>query len=444
MTRSSLSFPSGFLWGTATAAYQIEGAVSVDGRGESIWDRFAHTPGKTRNGETGDMACDHYRRWRDDIAMMRDLGVNAYRFSIAWPRVVPNGTGATNQAGLGFYDRLVDTLLEAGITPFPTLYHWDLPQSLEDAGGWANRQTAYAFASYVANVGERLGDRVHDWWTINEPWCVAELGYRTGTHAPGRTDPAAAAAATHHVLLAHGLGMSAMRAAAPQCRLGIAVNADDHISRSAHPGDIAAAELAHAVNTRLYLDPVLRGEYPTSAVAHRRWNQAEVRPGDMEIISAPMDHLGVNYYTRRISHDPKVVDAARPQPIVQPDLPQTTMGWEIYADGLRDVLVRFNNDYDLPPTYITESGVAFADEVVDGAIHDEDRRRYLEDHFAAAAEALAAGVPLRGYFIWTLLDNFEWQHGYGQRFGLVYTDYASQRRIIKDSGHWFADVINLT
>lgn len=441
MTRTSFGFPDDFTWGVATAAYQIEGSVDTDGRGESIWDRFSHTAGKTSNGETGDVTCDHYNRWPEDIAIMKDLGVPAYRFSIAWPRILPDGAGAINHAGLDFYDRLVDALLEANIKPFPTLYHWDLPQALEDNGGWPARDTAYAFADYAERVASRLGDRVHDWWTVNEPWCVAELGYRNGEHAPGRANQPAAAAAAHHVLLGHGLALQAVKATSPASRIGIVINADAHMPRSTHPADIAAAELAHDINTRWYLDPVMRGEYPESAVAHHGWDRVEVQDGDMAIISAPMDHLGINYYTRRISHDPTVDDSARPEALLEADLPRTTMGWEVYPAGLRDVLVRFNGEYELPRTYIAESGVAFVDEVVDGAVHDENRRHYLETHFAAAAEARDAGVPLHGYFIWTLMDNFEWQNGYDQRFGLVRIDYETQQRTVKDSGYWFAKVI---
>ena len=307
------------------------------------------------------------------INLENDLGAQLLRRSTR--QVTPTETG------LAFYDRLVDGLLDAGSTPFPTLYHWDLPQALEDKGGWPKRDTAYAFAEFVSAVGQRLGDRVHDWWTINEPWCVAELGYRSGEHAPGRRDPAAAVAATHHVLLAHGLGMRAMKAVASNSRLGIAVNTDAHIPRSSHSADVAAAELAHDVNTRWYLDPVMLGQYPASAVEHYGWDQAEIKPGDMETISAPMDHLGVNYYTRRVSHDPAVTDGDRPAPIIETDRPRTTMGWEVYSDGLTEVLVRFDNAYELPPIYISESGVAFVDELVDGAIHDEGRRRYVRKYF---------------------------------------------------------------
>ncbi|MDJ0664720.1 MAG: GH1 family beta-glucosidase [Acidimicrobiia bacterium] len=436
------SFPDDFVWGVATASYQIEGAPEADGKGESIWDRFSRTPGKIRNGDSADVACDHYNLWRDDVAIMKQIGVNGYRFSISWPRVFPNGTGAMNPAGIGFYDRLVDALLEAGITPFPTLYHWDLPQALEDAGGWPNRSTAFAFADYAGAVVERLGDRVQHWVTINEPWCVAELGYRVGEHAPGRREPKAALDAAHHVLLAHGLGMEAARAAAPDVSIGIASNIDVKTPRSAHPADIRVAELEDAYRNRWYLDPVFLAQYPHDGVAARNWDQTSVLPGDLDAISAPMDFVGFNYYSRTVVQDESISDAERPQPLVEADLPRTTMGWEVYPDGLRDLLVRFSDAYELPPVYITESGVAFPDELVDGAVHDEGRRRYLEEHFAAAAEAQAAGVPLRGYFIWTLMDNFEWAMGYTPRFGLVWTDFDTQERIIKDSGYWLAETIS--
>jgi beta-glucosidase len=438
------SFPDGFAWGVATAAFQIEGAVRDDGRGESIWDRFSHTPGNIHNGDTADVACDHYHRWAEDIALMAELGVTAYRFSVSWPRIIPDGTGRLNSAGLGFYDQLVDGLLEAGISPFPTLYHWDLPQALEDGGGWPTRPTALAFADYAAVVADRLGDRVKDWWTINEPWCVAELGYGLGEHAPGRRDPQAALAAAHHLLLAHGLGVEAIKAAVPDARVGIANHVEARVARSAHPGDLRATELAHAVRNRWFMDPVFLGEYPEAAVGHLGWDQAEVRDGDLEAISAPTDHIGVNYYTRTTVQDDTVEDSARPHPLTEANLPRTTMGWEVYPQGLTDVLTRFNHDYDLPPIYITESGAAFPDQLVDGAVRDEDRIRYLADHFAAAADAITAGVLLHGYFIWSLMDNFEWAHGYSQRFGLVWTDYDTQERIVKDSGRWFASEIART
>jgi beta-glucosidase len=438
---AAVPFPDDFVWGVATAAFQVEGALQADGRGESIWDRFTHTPGNIVNGDTADIACDHYNRWRVDVGIMKELGVTGYRFSISWPRVVPGGVGKVNPAGLGFYDRLVDSLLEAGIAPFPTLYHWDLPQALEDRGGWPDRATAHAFADYAAVVAERLGDRVQHWATINEPWCVAELGYRLGEHAPGRRDPDAGLDAAHHVLLAHGLGMQAVRAAAPGASVGIASNIDVKTPRSAHPADIRAADLEDVFRNRWYLDPVLLGEYPESGIVERGWDQDSVLPGDLDAISAAMDFIGLNYYSRTVVKDDTIDDAERPPPIVAADLPHTTMGWEVYPEGLRDLLVRFNTDYQLPPVYVTENGVAFADQLVDGAVHDEDRRSYLERHFAAAAEAMAAGVPLRGYFVWTLLDNFEWAQGYSQRFGIVWTDFETQERVIKDSGRWFSGEI---
>lgn len=438
---SALPFPDDFVWGVATAAFQIEGALQADGRGESIWDRFSRTPGNIRNGDSAEVACDHYNRWRGDIAIMQEVGVNGYRFSISWPRVFPSGSGKMNPAGLGFYDRLVDALLEAGITPFPTLYHWDLPQALEDAGGWPRRSTAYAFADYAGAVVERLGDRVQHWVTINEPWCVAELGYGVGEHAPGRRDPDAALDAAHHVLLAHGLGIQAARAAAPNASIGIASNIDVKTPRSAHPADVRVAELEDAFRNRWYLDPIFLGEYPHSGVVARGWDQSCVLPGDLDTISAPMDYVGFNYYSRTVVQDDTISDAERPRPLVEANLSRTTMGWEVYPDGLRDLLVRFNDDYELPPVYVTECGVAFPDQLVDGAVHDEDRRQYLEQHFAAAGSALAAGVPLRGFFIWTLMDNFEWAMGYTPRFGLVWTDFDTQERIPKDSARWLSEEI---
>ena len=435
------TFPPGFVWGVATAAYQIEGGHQAGGRGESIWDRFSHTPGKTHNGETGDVACEHFYRWEEDVELMQRMGVKGYRFSIAWPRIFPRGTGKLNPAGLGFYDRLVDRLLEAGITPYPTLYHWDLPQRVEDDGGWVDRRTAYAFAHFAETMGERLGDRVENWWTINEPWCVAELGYYSGDHAPGRRDRTEALAAAHHVLLAHGLGMEALRRGAPgEVRVGVVNNVEAAVPRSQHPADRAAADLFHELRNGWYLDPVHAGKYPERALAHYGWDMAQVKAGDMELISAPMDHVGINYYTRTVAHDETVPDDARPLPLVDADLPRTTMGWEVYPDGLTEVLLRLDAEYELPPVYVAESGVAVVDVERDGAVHDPERIDYLQTHFDAAAKAYVAGVPLRGYFVWTLLDNFEWQYGYSQRFGLVWTDYATQKRIVKDSGHWFAGI----
>jgi beta-glucosidase len=436
-----VGMPAGFVWGVATSAYQIEGAPEVDGRGESIWDRFSRTPGKTFAGHTGDVACDHYNRWPDDVSLMTELGVTGYRFSLAWPRVFPAGAGTVNVPGLDFYDRLVDGLLEAGITPYPTLYHWDLPQALEDGGGWIRRDTAYRFAEYAALVADRLADRVLDWWTINEPWCVAELGYRFGDHAPGRREPTAWLAAAHHALLAHGLGLQAIKSVRSDTRVGIVINVDAVMPRSAHPADASAARMVELTRNNWYLETVLRGEYPAAAVEHYGWDRGEVEAGDMALISAPMDHLGINYYSRQVIGDESVADSDRPAPIIETDLPRTTMGWEVYPDGLRDLLIQYDREFELPPVYVAENGVAFPDELIAGAVNDDNRRAYLESHFKAAADAAEAGVDLRGFFIWSLLDNFEWQHGYSQRFGLAWTDYESQRRIVKDSGRWFASMI---
>jgi beta-glucosidase len=437
----TITFPDGFLWGAATAAYQIEGAVHADGRGESIWDRFSHTPAKTLHGDTGDVACDHYHRWREDLGIMRDLGLRAYRFSIAWPRIFPDGDGRLNLAGIDFYARLVEGLLEAGIRPFATLYHWDLPQRLEDEGGWPVRPTAYAFADYAGAVAERLGDRITDWWTVNEPWVTANRGYTDGIHAPGRRDPEEGFAAAHHQLLGHGLATRAIHSARPGAKVGIVVNGDAMVPRSTHMADQRAAEEAHGRMNRWYLDPIFLGRYPEMVEAHLQWDEALVFDGDLDIISTPIDHLGINYYTRQVVADPGFEDLKRPQPIVEADRPRTTKGWEVYPEGLTRLLTRYHTDYDLPTVYITEGGAAFPDELVEGAIADDDRLDYLADHFAAARKAMERGVPLQGYFVWSLLDNFEWADGYSQRFGLVYVDYPTQRRIVKKSGHWYREVI---
>ena len=428
----------GFVFGAATASYQIEGSVHADGRGESIWDRFSHTPGTIKDDATGDVACDHYRLWRDDVALIRALGMDAYRFSIAWPRVLPEGVGAVNQKGLDFYDRLVDELLTQGIAPYPTLYHWDLPQALEDRGGWTSRATAEAFAEYCGIVADRLGDRIQRWGTINEPWCIAELGYRFGTHAPGRQDPQAALDASHHVMLAHGLGAAAVRSAAPRAEVGFVCNVDEQAPRSSHPDDVAVARLADAFRNRWWLDPVFLGSYPEDGVEARVWDQAVVLDGDLDVISQPLDFLGINYYSRTIVGADHLTDADRPE-VTSPTLPKTTMGWEIHPRGLRDLLVRFNEDYDLPDVLVTENGVALPDRLVDGAVHDPGRIEYLATHFAATADAIDAGVPVKGFFIWSLMDNFEWGEGLTQRFGVVWTNYEDQRRIVKDSGHWLAE-----
>jgi beta-glucosidase len=441
-------FPPGFLWGAATAAYQIEGAVAADGRGRSIWDTFSHTPGKVHGGETGDVACDHYHRWRDDVGLLADLGLNAYRFSVAWPRVLPHGTGRVNQAGLDFYRRLVDALLDAGITPTLTLYHWDLPQALQDRGGWAERATVDAFAAYARVVGEALGDRVPLWITHNEPSVSTILGHLTGEHAPGLTDPRTAVQAAHHLLLSHGRATEALRAAGAG-EVGITVNLFTVEPAGDGDADLAAARQADGVFNRWFLDPVRHGRYPEDLWAwfERHGLAPAVEDGDLEAIRQPLDFLGVNYYTRMVAAaDPASRAAGNSDGLlgftrVEPAGERTDMGWEVYPDGLAQVLTRLARDYPTPALYVTESGAAFPDQLdPDGRVRDERRTAYLDAHFRAAAGAVAAGVPLRGYFVWSLMDNFEWAYGYSKRFGLVYVDYPTQRRVVKDSGRFVGEV----
>ena len=430
-------FPPGFLWGAATASYQIEGAVAEDGRGPSIWDTFSHTPGNTKNGDTGDVACDHYHRWREDIALMREMGLQGYRFSVAWPRILPAGRGAVNAAGLDFYDRLVDGLLGAGIQPFATLYHWDLPRPLQDAGGWANRDTAAAFADYAEIVARRLGDRVRSWITLNEPWVVAFVGNLQGRHAPGTHDLQTALRVTHHLLLGHGLAVPRLRAATPGTPVGITLNLTPTDPAGDSPADQAAAARQDVYQNRIFLDPLSRGAYPPEAAAFLGAATFPVQDGDLATIGAPLDFLGVNYYTRNVMRDaPGNGLLANEQ--VSPPGEYTTMPWEVYPAGLRTLLNRVHRDYAFPAYYITENGAAFPDTVESGgAVHDARRTAYLQAHFAAAAAAIHDGVPLRGYFVWSLMDNFEWGHGYSQRFGLVYIDYATQARLWKDSARWY-------
>jgi beta-glucosidase len=428
------AFPPGFAWGAATASYQIEGAVRDDGRGESIWDRFSHTPGRVANGDTGDVACDHYHRYREDVALMAELGLDAYRFSVAWPRVIPGGTGAVNKAGLDFYDRLVDELCARGIAPHVTLYHWDLPQVLEDAGGWAVRSTADAFAAYAEVVARRLGDRAAAIATLNEPWCSAELGYRLGTHAPGRTDPDAANAAAHHLLVAHGLAVRAVRATASRTPVGIVFNLEPKRPASTHPLDLEVAAVVHDRYNRWYLDPVMGLDYPPDGLRASGWKRGEVRPGDMGLIATPIDFVGVNYYTSRTVRSP----------LLPPRPPEgaaevTSMGWEIDPAGLTEILEFVRSRTGDLPLYITENGAAYEPDPAEPT-RDAERTSYLRHHVAAAGAALRRGVPLRGYFAWSLLDNFEWSEGYRQRFGLVDVDYATQERRIRDSGRYWASL----
>jgi beta-glucosidase len=449
MTAFDRTFPDGFLWGTATASYQIEGAAWEDGRTPSIWDTFSKTPGKVLGGDTGDVACDHYHRLEDDVTLMRTLGITAYRFSIAWPRIIPTGTGEVNQAGVDFYARLVDLLLENDIRPFATLYHWDLPQVLEDQGGWLNRDSAAWFAEYAAAVTGPLGDRVKNWTTLNEPWCSALLGYSTGQHAPGHTSVSEGLVAAHHLMLAHGTAVPVIREQVPDAEVSITLNFADVRGPVGQDVDPDAWRRADNAHNAMFLDPILRGSYPegflddTAAVS----DHAHLREGDLDVISAPLDNLGVNYYsTQRVAPREKPEPSAMPGcdtvELLPPEPPLTGIGWEIDPTGLTALLTRIASDYGNPPVYITENGSAWPDEVdADGGIHDDERVTYLRGHLAAVADALEAGADIRGYFAWSLMDNFEWAYGYSQRFGLVYVDYETQARTVKDSGHEYALII---
>lgn len=436
------AFPPDFVWGTATAAYQIEGAVTEDGRGESIWDRFAHTPGATAAGETGDIACDHYHRWRDDIALMVALGVNAYRFSIAWPRILPTGRGTVNEAGLAFYDQLVDGLLAAGITPWVTLYHWDLPQALEDEGGWPNRETAAAFSDYVEVVVRRLGDRVKHWITLNEPWCSSILGYERGEHAPGKRSTRLALRAAHTLLLGHGMAVRAIRALWPDARVGMTNILTPASPASDDPLDVAAAARYDAAYNRWYLDPLFGRGYPGEMLAWRRHDVPRAPAADFDTIAAPIDFLGVNHYFPAIVAHDATDPYLQLRRVTPPDAEVTAMGWLVQPRALFDLLRRLTRDYGPIDLVITENGAAYPDPPpVAGRVTDPARVSYLARYLAAAAQSIAAGVPLRGYFVWSLLDNFEWAEGFAKRFGLYYTDYATQERTLKDSGRYYRAVI---
>jgi beta-glucosidase len=445
----SLLFPANFAWGTATASYQIEGAATEDGRGPSIWDTFSHTPGKVEGGDTGDVADDHYHRYVEDVELMSELGITYYRFSLAWPRLLPDGTGALNAKGAEFYDRLLDELLGRGITPWVTLYHWDLPQPLEDAGGWPVRDTALRFVDYALAAHERFRDRITHWTTLNEPWVASILGYAAGIHAPGRTDPAAAIRTAHHLLLVHGLAVRAMRDVYPEGQYGITYSLSPVQAASDSADDADAARQADGQLNRLFLDPVLRGTYPDDVVADLAsvTDMAHVQDGDLETIATPVDFVGVNYYYRTVvrrGSAPTPASVYLGAPIERADRghPKTEMGWEIDPPGLYDILTRLHRDYEPVPLYITENGAAFADEVApDGGVHDKVRIDFLDAHLREAHRALTDGVDLRGYFVWSLLDNFEWAHGYSKRFGLVHVDYRTLRRTPKDSFYFYADVI---
>jgi len=463
MSRSARTFPVDFLWGSATAAYQIEGGATEGGRGPSIWDTYSHTPGRTLNGDTGDVAVDHFHRWREDVAHMKALGLGAYRFSISWPRVQPGGSGQFNAAGIAFYSDLVDELIGAGIEPVVTLYHWDLPQELEDAGGWTNRDTAYRFAQYAERMATELGDRISVWTTFNEPWCSAYLGYASGGHAPGRTDAAGALAAVHHLNLAHGLAGRAIRGVlGDTAKLSITLNL--HVTRPDDPAsdaDLDAVRQIDAVANRAFLGPLLDGAYPADLRADTAdiTDWSFVHDGDLATILVPLDLLGVNFYsTGRVRHvtgggevgqgDGHRDTGASPwvgvhdvEFLPQPG-PHTEMGWNIDPAGLTELLLGLHATYPDQALMITENGAAFDDEIApDGRIHDARRVAYLHDHLEAVGVAIDAGADVRAYFVWSLMDNFEWSYGYSKRFGIIRVDYDTLARTWKDSAYWYRELI---
>ncbi|WP_242968535.1 GH1 family beta-glucosidase [Sulfobacillus sp. hq2] len=436
---ASKVFPPTFQWGAATAAYQIEGAAQEDGRGPSIWDDFSHTPGKTYHNDTGDIACDHYHRMVQDVDLLAQVGVSHYRFSVSWSRVFPQGHLRTvNPSGLAFYDRLVDTLLDRGITPALTLYHWDLPSALQAQGGWTQRGTAEIFADYAGFLAERLGDRIPIWITHNEPWCTAVLGHLLGEHAPGVRDPEQALQAAHHVLLSHGLASQAIRAARPKAQVGITLNLTPAYAKNEQAPNQAAAHLQDVFSNRWYLDPLFRGTYPQE-LEILFGKMPEMGPRDMRIIAQPLDFLGINYYFSQVVE--AVTDKLWPARIVPPQGPVTAMGWPLMPQGLTDLLMRLTHEYGPVPLIITENGAAYDDVVSEGRVHDSARIRYLESHIAAVAEAMKQGADVQGYYVWSLMDNFEWAFGYSKRFGLLYVDYATQERIFKDSALWYQNFL---
>ena len=424
-------FPTDFVWGVATSAFQIEGAAALDGKGQSNWDTFCRLPGAIADGSNGNVACDHYHRWAADLDTVQNLGVDAYRFSVSWPRVQPSGSGAWNEKGLDFYDHLVDGLLNRGLAPYLTLHHWDLPQVLQDQGGWAHRDTVYRFVEYAQGVAERLGDRVASITTHNEPWVMATLGYETGIFAPGIKDRRRAMQAAHHLMLSHGLATQALRADGCPSALGIVLNLSPVQPASDGPDDIAQARHEDGRLLRWYMDPLFHGRYPQDIVEYLGADAPQMAPGDLAAIAQAMDFLGLNYYSRA------VVSAKGPWDVKQSGLELTDMGWEIYPQGLTELLLRLHRDYRVPPLFVTENGGAFKDTLQHGRVHDAGRTAYIKSHIAAVGEALRQGVPMAGYMVWSLMDNFEWASGYEKRFGIVHVDYATQQRTLKDSALWY-------
>ena len=446
---SNITFPADFVWGAATASYQIEGAWNEDGKGESIWDRFSHTPGKVQNGDTGDVACDHYHRWADDVQLMADIGLQAYRFSISWPRILPQGRGQVNQAGLDFYSRLVDGLLARGITPFVTLYHWDLPQTLQAEGGWPARSIAEAFAAYADIVSRHLGDRVKNWITHNEPWVVAFLGHQMGEHAPGWQDWTAAIKASHHLLLSHGWAVPVIRQNSPGAEVGITLNFEPAEPASPSRADFEKYRHFDGYYNRWFMNPLYGRHYPADMVADYiklgylpPEGMTFVQPGDLQAIAVQTDFLGINFYTRTILRDETASDNLPQTTFKAPKEEWTEMDWEVYPEALYNLLNRLYFEYRPAKMFVTENGASYSDGPDEtGRVADQRRIAYLRDHFTAAHQAMQNGVPLAGYFVWSLMDNFEWAKGYSQRFGLIWIDYETKQRILKDSALWYKKVI---
>jgi len=431
----ALRFPPDFVWGVATSAFQIEGAAAADGRGPSIWDEFCRMHNAIADGSNGDVACDHYHRMDEDLDLIASLGVNAYRFSVSWPRVRPDGQGGWNSKGLDFYERLVDGLLARGIKPYLTLNHWDLPAPLQLRGGWANRDTLHHFVEYATGVAARLGDRVHAITTHNEPWVISVLGHKRGVFAPGLKDRAVAMQVSHHLLLSHGMALLALRSQGCSAKLGIVLNLSPMHPATNSPEDIAKAELEDGLLQRWYLDPLFKGHYPADVLDHLGADAPKVLAQDHRIIATPMDFLGVNYYSR------SVVSAHGVWDVHASGRDVTDMGWEVYPEGLTELLVRIHSEYCLPPIYVTENGGAFKDQIDGGRVRDPLRRDYIARHIAAVAEAIAQGVRMEGYMVWSLMDNFEWASGYAKRFGIVHVDYTSQVRTLKDSALWYRNFL---
>jgi len=452
MGSQSYSFPKGFIWGAATSSYQIEGACNADGKGKSIWDIFSHVPGNVENGGTGDIACDHYNLWPKDVALMKEIGLKAYRFSISWPRILPDGYGKVNKKGIDFYNRLVDGLLEAGIIPFATLYHWDLPVRLEEKGGWTSRSTAEAFSEYAETISRYLGDRVKYWITHNEPSVTAYLGYQTGEHAPGKKDFASALRVAHHLLLSHGLSIPVLRRNAKNAEIGMTLCLIPSTPASSRSDDIKAATSFDGYMNRWFLDPLYGRQYPADKIEEYKEDgyfpeekDSFIKPGDFDVISCPTDFLGVNYYLRGVMRAWRIQGKKESSISFyyrEPEYETTNMGWEIYPEGLYDLLNRVHADYKPKKIIITENGASYnTGPNASGQVPDKTRINFLQNHFIAAHKAIQNNIPLAGYFVWSLMDNFEWAKGYKQRFGLIWIDYETKKRILKDSALWYKEVI---